>query len=138
MQLATINLKGNTLMKKVFVSIACCAMIAPLALAKDPTWKNSKRPRAWHIASVSEQPVTITATSTRTRVEEGAAASYQPPRTLVVQQNVPGRYVLDGRGHVFNRKGEVIRTAIKPGTTVHVYFATNAAGMQTIDHVVVD
>jgi hypothetical protein len=125
-------------MKKIIVSIACCALIAPLAFAKDPKGKNSKQTRAWHFAFVTERPITITASSTPARVTGGAAAGYQPANTLVVHQDGPGRYVLDERGHVFNSKGEVIRGAIKPGTPVRVYFTTDDAGMQTIDHVVVD
>lgn len=125
-------------MKKLIVSIACCALIAPLAFAKEPNRKNSKQVRAWHFAFVTEPGLTITAPSTNARVAGGAAADYQPARTLVVQQDGPGRYVLDESGHVFNSKGEALRTAIKPGTRMHVYFATDNAGMHTIDHVVVD
>jgi hypothetical protein len=120
-------------MKKVIVSIACCALMAPLAFGKD-----SKKTRAWHFAFVSEPGVTITAPSPNARVEGGAAADYQPANTLIVQQDGPGRYVLEGAGHVFNSKGELVRTAIKPGTRLHVYFAKDDAGTQTIDHVVVD
>jgi hypothetical protein len=60
--------------------------------------------------------------------------------TLVIHNEVardPGHYVLDGRGHVVNRRGEIVRTAIRPGTRVHVYFASTG-GVRTIDHVVVD
>jgi hypothetical protein len=138
MQVATINLEGNTFMKKVIVSIACCALIAPLALAKDQKGKNSKQTRAWHFAFVSEPAITITASSANARIEGGAAADFQPAKTLVFHQDGPGRYVLDGSGHVFNSKGELVRSAIKPGTPVRVYFASDNAGMQTIDHVVVD
>jgi hypothetical protein len=46
-------------------------------------------------------------------------------------------YVLNGRGRVVNSKGEIIRTKIRPGARVHVYFASTA-GVRTIDHVVVD
>jgi hypothetical protein len=113
-------------------------LIAPLAVAKDQKGKNSKQTRAWHFAFVTQPGVTITAPSTPTKVEGGAAAGYQPAKTLVVHQDGAGLYVLDGSGHVFNRKGEIIRTAIKPGTPLHVYFAKDDAGMQTVDHVVVD
>ena len=125
-------------MKKIIVSIACCALIAPLAFGKDQNGKSSKRTRAWHFAFVTERPITISAPSTNARVAGGAAAGYQPAKTLVVQQDGAGRYVLDEAGRVFDSKGEVVRTAIKPGTRVHVYFATDDAGVQTIDHVVVD
>jgi hypothetical protein len=48
----------------------------------------------------------------------------------------PGRYVLNGPGHVVNKLGEVIQTAIKPGTRVRVYYA-NMGDLRMVDHVVV-
>jgi hypothetical protein len=117
------------MMKKVIVSIACCALIAPLAFGKDSKQK-----------AATEQGVTVTGTIVTTTVEEGAAASYQPARTLVVREDrskETGRYVLNGHGLVVNKKGEIIRTAIKPGAHVRVFFAS-ANGVRTIDHVVVD
>ena len=119
-------------MKKTIVSIACCVLITPLAFAKESKQKKQN-------TTATEQGVTVTGT-TVTAVEGGAATSYQPAKTLVVSQDNPkdpGRYVLNGRGHIVNTKGEVIRTAIRPGTRVHVYFASTG-GMRTIDHVVVD
>ncbi len=112
-------------MKKLIVSIACCALVAPLAFGKD-----SQK------GAVTEQSLTVTAKSPAITVEGGEAASYQPPRTLVVRNEGPGFYVLGGRGHVFNSKGERVQAA-RPGAHVHVYFANNA-GVRTIDHVVVD
>ena len=119
-------------MKKTIVSIACCVLITPLAFAKESKQKKQN-------TTDTEQGVTVTGT-TITTVEGGAATSYQPAKTLVVCQDSPrdpGRYVLNGRGHVVNTKGEAIRTAIRPGTRVHVYFASTG-GVRTIDHVVVD
>jgi uncharacterized cupin superfamily protein len=119
-------------MKKAVVSIACCALIAPLAFAKD-----SRQKRRDTIAT--EQGVTVSGTVITT-IEDGAAASYQPAKTLVVRNDGSrdtARYVLSGRGHVVNRRGEIIRTAIKPGTHVQVYFASTG-GVRTVDHVVVD
>jgi hypothetical protein len=127
-------------MKKIIVSsIACCALIAPLAFAKDPNGKSSKRVRAVHVAFLTQQQggVTITAPSIP-RSAECVAADYQPTKTLIIHKDGPGRYVLDGQSHVFDSKGEVIRTAVKPGTPLRVYYTTDDAGRQTIDHVVVD
>ena len=112
-------------MKKIIISIACCAFIAPLAFAQGP-----------QTASV-ERGVTVTGTTTAITVEGGEAASFQPPKTLVVHNEGSGQYVLDGRGHVYNSKGEKVQTAVKPGAHVHVYFANNG-GVRTVDHVVVD
>ena len=119
-------------MKTAIVSIACCAVIAPLAFAKD-----SKQKKQNTIAT--EQGVTVTGTITST-VEAGAAASYQPAKTLVILNDSTkdtGRYVLNGRSHVFDKNGEVLRSAVKAGTHVRVYFASTG-GVRTIDHVVVD
>lgn len=121
------------MMKKAIVSIACCALIAPLAFAKDSKQKNQT-------ANATEQGVTVTGTTATTTVQEASAASYQPARTLVIREhgsNDTNRYVLEGRGHVLNKEGEAIHTAIKAGTHVRVYFASTN-GVKTIDHVVVD
>ena len=47
--------------------------------------------------------------------DEGAAASYQPTKTLVVREdssNNSGTYVVKGPGHGVHKVGEVIQTAI--------------------------
>ena len=112
-------------MKKAIIGIACCAFVAPLALGQGSR------------TATATETVTVTATSPVITVEGGEAARYQPPKTLVVHNEGTGRYVLDGRGHVFNSRGERVQTAVRPGAHVHVYFADNK-GVRTIDHVVVD
>ena len=119
-------------MKKTIITLACCALIAPLAFAQ--THSKSKR----HTATTTEA-VTVTGEIITTS-EDGAATSYQPFKTLVIREdksNNPGRYVLEGSGYVVNKKGEFVQTAIKPGTHVLVYYA-NTSGSRVIDHVVVD
>ena len=119
-------------MKTVIVSIACCALIAPLALGKDSKQKK-------YNTSATEQTVTVTGTIV-TAIENGAAASYQPAKTLVVRNDGSrdaNRYVLNGRGRVVDKNGEIIRNAVRPGAHVRVYFASTG-GVRTIDHVVVD
>jgi len=69
--------------------------------------------------------------------DEGLAATYQPFKTLVVSKDTPGRYVLDGPGHVVNKNGDAIRSAIKAGTRVRVHYA-NVGGLRAVDRVVVD
>jgi uncharacterized cupin superfamily protein len=86
--------------------------------------------------TATEQPITVTGTTVITS-EGGSAANYQPSKTLVVNKNTPGRYVLDGPGHVVNSKGEVVRTAIRRGTRVRVYYVGTGTS-RTIDRVVVD
>jgi len=117
-------------MRKTVFTLACCALIAPVAFAQT----RKKR------TITTEQPITVTGTVVKTTSEEGAAANYQPFKTLVVREdhsNRPGHYVLEGAGHVVNRKGELVQTAIKPGARVHVFFVDTGAS-RVIDHVVVD
>ena len=113
-------------MNKTIVTLACCIVLVPLAFAQ----------RERQTTTRTEQPITVTAPIITTP-EEGLAASYQPFKTLVVSKDTPGSYVLDGPGHVVNNNGEVIRTAIKPGTHVHVFYV-NTGGLRMVDHVVVD
>jgi hypothetical protein len=116
-------------MKKTIVTLACCIALAPLAFAQP----HSMRARD---TTTIEQPITVTG-AIITATEEGSAASYQPFKTLVVSKDTPGSYVLDGPGHVVNNNGGVIRTAIKPGAHVRVYYV-NTGGFRMVDHVVVD
>jgi hypothetical protein len=122
-----VHQKGG-IMKKTILTLACL-LIAPLAFAQP----HSKRARD---TTTTEQQITVTG-AIITTPEEGLAATYQPFKTLVVSKDAPGRYVLDGPGHVVNKNGEVIRTAIKPGTHVRVIYA-NMGDLRMIDHVVVD
>ena len=119
-------------MKKTIITLAC-ALIAPLAFAQT----SSKGTRQ---GTNTAEPITVTGTIITTTTEEGAAASYQPVKTLVVREdgsNNPGSYVLNGTGHVVNKKGEVVRTAIKAGARVRVYYV-NTGGSRVVDHVVVE
>jgi hypothetical protein len=120
-------------MKKSITILVCCALLAPLTFAQ-PESKGKRQN-----TSTTEE-VTVTGTIIKMTSEEGSAANYQPLKTLVVledRSNAPGTYVLNGRGHVVNKNGEVIRTAIKPGAHVRIYYA-NAGDLRVVDHVVVD
>ena len=115
-------------MKRIIVTLGCL-LLAPLAFAQ-PSSTNKEQ--------TTTEPVTVTGAVIKMTIEEGAAASYQPINTLVVREdgsNTPGRYVLNGRGHVLNKAGQVVQTAIKPGARVRVYYA-NMGDLRTIDHVV--
>jgi hypothetical protein len=117
-------------MKKMIVTLGC-VVIAPLAFAQP---KSTEKKQA-----TTTEPVEVTGTIIRKMIAEGAAASYQPSKTLVVREDNasdPGRYVLNGRGHVVNKAGEIVQTAIKPGTRVRVYYA-DMGDLRMIDHVVV-
>lgn len=120
-------------MKKTIAILACCALLAPLAFAQTGS-KGKKQ------GTTSTEGITVTGTILKMTTEEGSAANYQPVKTLVVREdrsNTPGTYVMNGPGHVVNKNGEVIRTAIKPGAHVRIYYA-NAGDLRLVDHVVVD
>jgi|ERR671925_276663 hypothetical protein len=120
-------------MKKPVAIVICCALLAPLAFAQ-PAANRAKQ------GASTTEAVTVTGTIIKMTPEDGSAANYQPIKTLVVREdrsNTPGSYVLNGPGHVLNKKGEAVRTAIKPGTHVRIYYA-QAGDLRTVDHVVVD
>jgi tRNA splicing endonuclease len=115
-------------MKRTIVTLGCL-LLAPLAFAQ-PSSTNKKQ--------TTTEPVTVTGAIIKMTTEEGAAANYQPVRTLVIREDNSKnaeRYVVNGRGHVLNKAGQVVQTAIKPGARVRVYYA-NTSDLRTIDHVV--
>ena len=127
------NINREVQMKKPLAILACCALLTSPAFAQPGSKGTSK-------ATGSEEAITVTGTIIKMTTEEGSAANYQPCKTLVVREdrsNTPGSYVLNGSGHVVDKNGEVIRTAIKPGTYVRVYYA-NVGDQRMVDHVVVD
>src|ERR1700747_871789 len=123
------NNKGGIMFKKALVILACGVLIALVAFSQP-------KPKA----SDTEQGITVTGTIIKMTTGEGSAANYQPFKTLVVREdrsNTPGRYVLNAPGRVVKKNGEVIQTAIKPGTHVRVYYV-NTGDSRVVDHVVVD
>jgi hypothetical protein len=120
-------------MKKPITILICCALLAPLAFAQ-PESKGKGQ------GASTTEAVTVTGTIIKMTSEEGSTANYQPVRTLVVREdrsNTAGSYVLNGPGHVVDKNGEIIRTAIKPGAHVRIYYA-QTGDLRTVDHVVVD
>src|SRR6266545_4397931 len=120
--------KGGT-MKKVIVMLGCL-LLAPLAFAQ-PSSTNKKQ--------TTTEPVTVTGAVIKMTTEEGAAASYQPIKTLVIREDnskSAARYVLNGRGRVLDKPGQAVQTAIKPGARVRVYSA-NTSYLRMIYHVVI-
>jgi|SRR5215831_20662199 len=116
-------------MIRTIVTIACCALIAPLAFGKSHTK---------HKGTTTEQSITVTGTVI-TAAQDGTAAAYQPAKTLVIRQDEaakPARYTLEGRGHVVDKRGYPVVTAVQPGTRVRVFY-TNVGDQRVIDHVVV-
>ena len=120
-------------MKKTIAALTCCALLVPLAFAQTGSKGTSK-------ATSNTEAITVTGTIIKMTTEEGSAANFQPVKTLVVREdrsNTPGSYVLNGPGHIMNKNGELIRTAIKPGAHVRIYYA-NTGDLRIVDHVVVD
>jgi len=118
-------------MKKTIVTLACCALIAPLGFGKS-------HPKHHRGTATTETAITVTGTII-TAAEDGAAANYQPAKTLVIRQDdaaKPGRYTLDGPGHIVDKRGYPIVTSVQPGTRVRVFY-TNIGDQKVIDHVVV-
>ena len=116
--------------KKAIVALAC-ALIAPLAFAQTSTTITKQ-------TTTTVEPITVTGTFIT--IEEGTAASYQPAKTLVIRtdnSNNPARYVLYGTGLVYNKMGQVVKTPIKPGTRVRVYY-TDMGDVRVVDHVEVE
>jgi len=118
-------------MIKTIVTLACCALVAPLAFGQT---------RSNHEGTTTtiEKSVTVTGTII-TATEDGAAASYQPAKTLVIRQDnaaKPARYTLNRPGRVVDKRGDPILAAVQPGTRVRVFY-TNIGEQRMIDHVVV-
>jgi hypothetical protein len=114
-------------MKITIVALAYGALLAPLAFAQ------TKRQTTTTTETITVTGRIVTASA------EGAAANYQPARTLVIREdnsNKPGRYVLNGRGNVVDKRGAIVKSAVKPGTRVRVYYS-NIGDQRVIDHVVV-
>jgi len=118
------------MVKKTIVALAC-VLTVPLAFAQTSTTTTRQ-------TTTIVEPITVTGTFIA--IEEGTAASYQPAKTLVVRtndSNNPERYVLYGTGLVYNKLGQVVKTPIKPGTRVRVYY-TNMGETRVVDHVEVE
>ena len=112
-------------MKKTIVALACCALFAPLAFAQTKT-------------TTTTETITVTGRVV-TESSDGAATSYQPRKTLVIREDKsdkPGSYVLNAPGNVVDKRGDAVKTAVKPGTRVRVYY-TNVGDQRVIDHIVV-
>jgi hypothetical protein len=118
-------------MKTLIITLGCL-LIAPLAFAQPSSTGKKQR-------TTTTEPVEVRGSIIRMTTEEGLATSYQPQKTLVVREdrsNNAARYVLNGRGHVVNKTGEIVQTAIKPGTRVRIHYA-NMGDLRMIDRVVV-
>ena len=115
-------------MKETSILLACL-LFAPLAFAQPSESKDKQ---------TTTEPITVTGKTIQMTTEEGVSASYQPVNTLVVREDrsrPPGRYVLDGSGHVLDKEGKVVQTRIRPGARIRVYYM-NTGTSRAVDHVV--
>ena len=117
--------------EKIIVTLGC-VLIALLAFAQ-PSSTDKKQ------GTTTTEPIEVTGTIIRTMIAEGAAASYQPRKTLVVREdssNNPGPLCSQRTWSRCEQGREIVQTAIKPGTRVRVYYA-DMGDLRMIDHVVV-
>ena len=118
-------------MKKLIVTIAC-VLIAPLAFAQTKSLNKKQS------ITTTAESVTVSGTLLPTP-HEGAATAYQPAKTLVLREDGsthPARYVLNGPGHVVDKAGRIVQTAVKPGARVLIYYSA-MGDLRTVDHIVV-
>ena len=119
------------MVKKTIVALACVFVVS-LTFAQTSTTITRQT------TTTTIEPITVTGTFVA--IEEGTAASYQPAKTLVIRtndSNNPDRYVLYGPGLVYNKLGQVVKTPIKPGTRVRVYY-TDIGEVRVVDHVEIE
>ena len=66
-------------MKKIIITLGC-VLIAPLAFAQPSSTRIRNKEQT------TTEPVKVTGAMIRTMIEEGAAASYQPAKTLFISR----------------------------------------------------
>jgi hypothetical protein len=124
---------GGIMVKKAIVALACVLIASP-AFAQT-TKKHTRHHRA--TTAMTTEGVVVTAPIIG--AQGGSAASFQPAGTLVVRTDSanPERFDLPAPGLVFDKMGRAVRTPIKPGTRVRVFY-TNLGPTRTVDHIIVE
>jgi len=114
--------------KKTIVTLAC-ALIAPLAFAQTSTTTTEQ-------TTTATQPTTTTETTTT--YTAGTVTTYEPSKTIVVKSDQgPVGFALGTAARIVNGTGNVVKTVIKPGQRVRVYY-TGTGETRVVDHVVVE
>jgi hypothetical protein len=118
---------------KTILALAC-ALIASPAFAQT----TSERGRYYRAAPAMTTSERVTVIAPVIEAQEGSAATYQPAGTLVVRTDSanPERFDSYGPGLVYDKLGRPVRSPIKPGARVVVFYA-NMGDRRLIDHVVV-
>jgi len=115
--------------KKTLIALVC-ALVTPLAFAQTSTTTTEQ-------TTTNTQPTTTTQTTT-TKKTEGTVTTYEPGKTIVVKSDQgPVSFALGTAARVVNGAGHVVKSALKPGQRVHVYY-TGAGETRVVDRVVVD
>src|SRR5438094_8383030 len=102
----------------------------PLAIAHTSTKTTEE-------TTTSTQPTTTTQT-TPTTTTEGTVTTYEPGKTIVVKSGEgPVSFALGTAARVVNGAGNVVKSALKPGQRVRVYY-TGTGDTRAVEHVVVE
>src|SRR5436190_5601328 len=119
--------QGGIIVKKTIVTLAC-ALIAPLAFAQTSTTTTEQ--------TTTTQPTTTTETTTTNTA--GTVTTYEPGKTIVVKSGEgPVSFALGTTARIVNGAGNVVKSALKPGQRVRVYY-TGTGDTRAVEHVVVE
>ncbi len=116
------------IVKRIMIALAC-ALIAPLAFAQTSTTTTEQ-------TTTATQPTTTTETTTT--YTAGTVTTYEPGKTIVVKSDQgPVSFALGTAARVVNGAGHVVKSALRPGQRVRVYY-TGAGDTRAVEHVVVE
>jgi len=112
--------------KRTIIALVC-ALVAPVAFAQTSTTTTEQ--------TTTEPTTTIQTTTTTTA---GTVTTYEPGKTIVVKSDEgPVSFALGTAARIVNGAGHVVKSALRPGQRVHVYY-TGTGETRVVDHVVVD
>jgi len=113
--------------KRTIIAVVC-ALVAPVAFAQTSTTTTEQ--------TTTTEPTTTTQTTTTTTA--GTVTTYEPGKTIVVKSDEgPVSFALGTAARIVNGAGHVVKSALRPGQRVHVYY-TGTGETRVVDHVVVD
>ena len=115
-------------MKKTIIALVC-GLIAPLAFAQTSSTSTEQ-------TTTTTQPTTTTETTTT--YTAGTVTTYEPGKTIVVKsEKGPVSFALGTAARIVSGAGHVVKSALRPGQRVHVYY-TGTGETRAVDRVVVD
>jgi len=113
--------------KRTIIAVVC-ALVAPVAFAQTSTTTTEQ--------TTTTEPTTTTQTTTTTTA--GTVTTYEPGKTIVVKSDEgPVSFALGTAARIVNGAGHVVKSALRPGQRVHVYY-TGTGETRVVDQVVVD